>query len=149
MRIRPLNSVFFCNRNHAMIKYPILESIPVQYMYKNRFLLEMKSESSNSEKCSKSDSGIDSSPGIITPLVPSYYKRFNTGNGEILPCVGCCQLPFLVTLLVVTLYKGSAVPLSTMGLHFAVTTHPGPKLIAHPVFCEIKWKAKNVINRGS
>ena len=33
--------------------------------------------------------------------VPSYYKRFTTGNGENLPCVGCYQLPFLVTLLVV------------------------------------------------
>ena len=32
--------------------------------------------------------------------VPSYYKRFNTGNGEILSCVGWYQLPFLVTLLV-------------------------------------------------
>ena len=29
---------------------------------------------------------------------------FNTGNGEILPCVGCYQLPFWVTLLVVTRY---------------------------------------------
>ena len=36
--------------------------------------------------------------------VTSYYKRFNTGNGEILPCVGCNQLPFRVTLLVVTRY---------------------------------------------
>ena len=33
---------------------------------------------------------------------PSYYERFNTGNGEILPCVGCYQLPFRLTLLVIT-----------------------------------------------
>ena len=26
------------------------------------------------------------------------YKRFNSGNREILPCEGCYQLPFLVTL---------------------------------------------------
>ena len=34
----------------------------------------------------------------------SYYKKFHTGNGEILPSVGCNQLPFWVTLLVVTQY---------------------------------------------
>ena len=37
-------------------------------------------------------------------IVPSYYKRLNTGKGDLLPCVGCYQLPFRVTLLVVTLY---------------------------------------------
>ena len=37
--------------------------------------------------------------------VPSDYKRFTTGNGENLPCVGCYQLPFRVTLLVVTRYS--------------------------------------------
>ena len=31
--------------------------------------------------------------------VGNYYKRFNKGKGEILPCVGCHQLPFRVTLL--------------------------------------------------
>ena len=35
-------------------------------------------------------------------FIPSYYKRFSTGNGEILPCVGSDQLPFRVKLLVVT-----------------------------------------------
>ena len=34
--------------------------------------------------------------------LPSYYKRFNTGTGEILPCVCCYQLPFRLTLLVIT-----------------------------------------------
>ena len=34
--------------------------------------------------------------------LPSYYKRFNTGKGEIQPCVGCDQLPFWVTLLILT-----------------------------------------------
>ena len=34
--------------------------------------------------------------------IPSYYKRFNTGRGEILPCIASKQLPFWVTLLVVT-----------------------------------------------
>ena len=38
------------------------------------------------------------------PVVPSNCNRFNTGNGEILPCVGCYQLPFWVTFLVVTWY---------------------------------------------
>ena len=36
------------------------------------------------------------------PGVLSYYKRFNTGNGDVLPCVGCNQLPFRVTVLIVT-----------------------------------------------
>ena len=47
-------------------QYP--ESIPVQS--KNQFLLELELEleSSISEKGGKSDSGIDSSAGIITPL---------------------------------------------------------------------------------
>ena len=41
--------------------------------------------------------------GIIGILsLPSYCNRFNTGNGEILPCVGSDQLPFRVKLLVVT-----------------------------------------------
>ena len=31
---------------------------------------------------------------VVHPSVPSYYKRFKTRNGEILPCVGCYQLPF-------------------------------------------------------
>ena len=34
--------------------------------------------------------------------IPSYYKRFNTRKGKILPCAGCKQLPFRVTLFVVT-----------------------------------------------
>ena len=37
--------------------------------------------------------------------VPSYYIGFNTGKREILPCVGCDQLPFQVALLVVTRYR--------------------------------------------
>ena len=41
---------------------------------------------------------------LSTRTVPSYYKRFNTGKGEILPCVGCNQLPFRVTLSVVTMH---------------------------------------------
>ena len=40
--------------------------------------------------------------------LPSYYKRFNTGTGEILPCVCCYQLPFRLTLLVVTPYTHGA-----------------------------------------
>ena len=40
--------------------------------------------------------------------LPSYYKRFNTGKGEILPCVGCNLLPFRLTLVTryirITLY---------------------------------------------
>ena len=40
------------------------------------------------------------SAGCIT----SYYKRFNTGKGEILPGVGCNQLPFRLTLFVVTMH---------------------------------------------
>ena len=35
----------------------------------------------------------------------SYYKRFNTGKGEILTGTGYYQLSFPVTLLVVTQYK--------------------------------------------
>ena len=31
-------------------------------------------------------------------ILPSYYKGFNIGKGEILPCVGCDQLPFRVTI---------------------------------------------------
>ena len=43
---------------------------------------------------------------ILCPqAVQSYYKRFNTGKGEIQPCIGCDQLPFQATLLVVTRYE--------------------------------------------
>ena len=37
---------------------------------------------------------------ILTPGIenlPTYYIRFTTGKGDILPCVGCCLLPFRVT----------------------------------------------------
>ena len=38
----------------------------------------------------------------LDKTLPSYHKRFNKGRGEILPYVDCNQLPFLVTLVVVT-----------------------------------------------
>ena len=37
-------------------------------------------------------------------ILPSYHKRFNTGKEEIQPSEGCDQVPFRVTLLVVTRY---------------------------------------------
>ena len=47
------------------------ESIPVQN--KNLFLMELESESSISENDENLDSGIDFSPGIITPLITIFY----------------------------------------------------------------------------
>ena len=51
-------------------------------------------------------------------VLPSYYKMINRRNSKILPCMGCYQLPFRLTLRVVTRYKTDlfveeAKPLST------------------------------------
>ena len=42
---------------------------------------------------------------LVVQCFSVIYKRFNTGEGEIVLCVGCQQLPFPGTLLVVTWYR--------------------------------------------
>ena len=63
-------SVLFWNRNwnNSHDKLSDFLSIPVQYKIRYLLKFEFELESLNSEKYSESDSGIDSSPGIMTPL---------------------------------------------------------------------------------
>ena len=69
-------SVLFWNRNwnNSHDKLSDFLSIPVQYKIRYLLKFEFELESLNSEKYSESDSGIDSSPGIITPLPQGRHR---------------------------------------------------------------------------